>query len=290
MADQPCRDACPFCGSTETEGKGKTKVTRRFRCRQCGANFRDQGYIPDRHFTEAQVGEGLAAVLEAHSIEVAAHHVRRTFSLPDGLPSRTTVGRWYKAHVDQTTERLANCMASPGARWTVVRSHMCRRGTSIAVVDDASQFVLATLFADESQEERTSDLLQKALTRPGLLPEKSPLGIFKATSGWGGSRFEPQGATVPDGLNISQTRDDRLIWTILGADGDWRHELRLSNRFLRFPRLDDGQRFLEGRAVMHNFFKRPGDVNSPTPAQLVGVRSPAFGSWIDVLKWLHRDR
>ena len=288
MGDFSHREACPRCGATNAEVHAKARGRSEFRCRRCKCHFRAGGFLIDRHYTAVQVGDALEKIFRGGSFEAAAERVRNASGTNGNRPSRQTVTRWYREYVDETVRVAARYRIALGRHYTVSRSSMHRvQGTCWAVTDNASLFVLATLFSDAERSLAGEVLIRKAVaTVKGHESGSDPRRLGSADDAAGAVystlRNRQRKPTV-----FSTATDDQMIWTMLGADRDSDLGDQVWARLRSLTNLADGQRFLDGRAFMHNTFRRSGHMEGPTAAQKVGI-DLAFGSWAEVLQWLQR--
>lgn len=276
--------ACKRCGAPALVKFGRSKnLVQRFRCRLCGFAFQATDAPPRMRHSIDVIASALDYYFQGDSLsEVRARLLHRHRANPD----ISNIHRWVTKYVNRAVQYDSIEQPKVGRNWSICQLEMdfertkpdfTDRGATWSwdVLDDETEFLVATLHTRSRNVKDAEMLLRVAARRTGMEPAKitayrMPSIESAIINSFGtGTAFENRkGAKI---LN-----DRRAI-------REFDLFIRSRNRATRWLTTESGlYRFLKGWSVHYNYFSPLESLKLMTPAEAADLAT-APKSWLEVV-------
>lgn len=281
---------CLRCGSARVVKNGRPSGRQRYRCLQCGVQFKEceaRGVAPEIK------AEALEMLYAGRSTRETKVHLQSMFGHVLRKMSNRTVQLWGETYTKQAVEMTSEIRVPSFGPWVVDHASLSPQdGDLWQVLDIPSGFLLGAAIGDSGEVDGLKEAVRKALRTSSHPPP--PMFTFCSTE-------FPVYSDKYEAL--AEAVREELYWPSLfrpsGAASDLPRVLRRRNREIfppfrylrsrqRFRSREAMKRYLDGWVVIYNFMIEDvvtvdGRLQGRTPSDYAGMEAP-FRSWLDVVK------
>lgn len=265
--------SCKYCGMRGVVKCGSYKGTPRYLCKSCGRKFKDDDHAFYMSVPAEYINRALNLYYGGTRINEIRHNIQLTFGY---YPSATSIHFWIDKYTTEAEQMIETCHPLAGDTWVADEMRIKVGGKILwlyDVVDDKTDYLLASLIIQARTKDVIKDLIQRAskvaCSTPKTVLVYMPLPSFKAMEKGSGYVCEQ----VPREIFADRHRIGILSNTNM-------HRIRA---LFYSRKLKTANKLFNGLSIHYNYFATNERLNGKTPAEAAQIKYP-FHSWKDLVE------
>lgn len=266
---------CKNCGSTKTIKKGKVNHQQRYRCKECGKTFIDNGNFTHMRHQKHIIGFALDLYFEGMSVRKIEKQIQYLFKVK---VSPVSIYKWITKYSTLTKQYTDSLKADLSDIWHVDETAIKIKGKQKwfwEIIDEKTRFMVAEHLSNSRTIKDSKILFKEARSRcikkPRIIYADGCFAYRKGFNLYFGDCGKYSKLIQNVGINgrVHQNMIERLHGTL--------KDMIRSRRGM--DQMDKTGAMLDGWFVYYNFLRPHSSLGGKTPAQAAGIELNLENRW-----------
>jgi transposase-like protein len=273
---------CKKCNSSHVVKIGKRDGVQRYKCKECGFRFLDNGTFEKMRTKKHIIAIAIGFYFDGMSVRKIQEQIRYIFHVD---VSQVTIHNWITKYSDIVYDYVSTLKAELGDAWHVDETMITIKGEKQwfwEMIDEDTRFLVAGHLSKTRTNKECETLFNDALNRAVKKPKKMfSDGCFAYRKAFLRVFYDNHQSCVlfqNVGINSRKNPHHNMIERLHGTLKDMLRARR------GLDSVEKTESILKGWFVYYNFLRPHSSLKGKTPAQAAGINIDVSNKWESLIE------